>query len=687
MKKLIFSLAFLLIGFSAFAQLDRSVRPQPAPEREIKIGEAKTFELKNGLTVIVVNNSKLPRVTYSLIMDRKPLNEGDKAGMADMLGEMLTEGTTTRTKSQLDEEIDFMGARLSASSSSAFASGLSKYKEELIALLADVVRNPAFPQESFDKLVTQSESGIESSKDDPSSISSNLVSTVLYGKEHPYGQFMTSETLENISLDDVKALYKERFNPTNTYIAIVGDIKKKDAKKLVKKYFGDWEAAPMNETAPAMPATISSNQVHMVDRPSSVQSVIRVSHVIDLKPESADHMAMRLMNQILGGGSSGRLYKNLREGKGYTYGAYASFNTSLYVGSFRTTVETRNSVTDSAITELLSEIDKMTNTLVTDEELNSAKEALKGSFGRSLERPSTISRFALNSIRYNLSDDYYQNYLITLDAVTKEDIQRVAKKYLNSSAFYITVVGKSSEIASSLEKFGEITYHDFEGNVTDPPVQLPDGVTAESIIADYITAMGGLEKIQGLSSVKIKREGTIQGITLKSEEVYSGRDNVYMLQDMGPMGKIEMMRMGAEVSMKQNGNALPVPEDQVASMQNSLSWMPELEYATRDDVSMKAVGMGEVNGRPAYIVEVSVGGEVSNEFFDTETGLKLRSQESTSGPDGSPITQNTDYSNYQDKDGVKFVGSMSVPLGPGMSITFELKEVSLNEKVDSSLFK
>ena len=247
MKNIILSFLLLFAAVDATAQLDRSIRPQPAPERPIKIGKAKTFTMKNGMTVIVVSNSKLPRVSFRLFMDRKPLDEGDQAGIADMLGGMLTEGTLQRTKAELDEEIDFMGASLSAYAGGASASGLSKYKEKLISLLAEVVREPSWPQESFDKLVNQSKSGIESSKDDPGSISSNLLSTVLYGKEHPYGQFMTSSSLEKVSLQDVKGLYSNWFSPVNSYLTIVGDIKKKEAKKLVRKYFGDWEATAVKE--------------------------------------------------------------------------------------------------------------------------------------------------------------------------------------------------------------------------------------------------------------------------------------------------------------------------------------------------------------------------------------------------------------------------------------------------------
>ena len=686
MKKILFALAFIGLSLSSFAQLDRSIRPEPAPERQLKIGNAKSFELKNGLTVIVVSDRKLPRVTYSLIMDRKPINEGDKAGVADMMGQMLTEGTTTRTKEQLDEEIDFMGANLSTGVNRAFSSGLSKYKEELIALLADVVRNPSFPTEAFDKLKKQSESGLESSKDDPSAISSNLTSAVLFGKDHPYGQIMSQASLETLELQDVKNMYSELVSPENTYIAIVGDISKREAKKLVKKYFKDWTSTSVLSTEiPVSPASTPTNTVHIVNRPASVQSVIEVTHTIDLKPESADHMAVRVLNQILGGGSSARLFKNLREDKAYTYGAYSQMNTDRYVGTVSTTAEVRNEVTDSSITQLLMEMNKISTEMVEDDELASAKESLKGAFGRSLERPSTLSSFALNTYRYNLPEDYYQNYLIMIAAVTKEDVLRVAKKYLGTDGYRITVVGKSADFSKKIAAFGPITYYDFEGNVTEAPIELPAGVNSESILSNYIKALGGKEKLMAVKTLELSREASVQGINLKSLEVFSFPDKVYKLQDMGPMGKIETIQNDGKFKFMQNGMEAPLPEDQMASLKNEMMWIPELNYA-KNGVTSKAVGMDEIGGETVYMLEVNDKGEISIDFFDAKSGLKLRTQTTSEGPDGKSVIQNIDYKNYVDKGGIMMPETISVPVGLPMNLEFKLTNAEVDGKVDNSLF-
>ncbi|MGB0980134.1 MAG: M16 family metallopeptidase, partial [Croceimicrobium sp.] len=187
MKRILTSAFAMLISVAAFAQLDRSIRPEPAPAKPIEFGDYDVFKLKNGLTIIVVENDKLPRVSFSLVVDRDPIIEGDKAGYVGLAGELLRQGTTNRNKETLDEEIDFIGASLFTGSSNVFAAGLSKYQEQLVELLADVALNPSFPEEEFEKLKKQSLSGIENAKDDPNTLSSRIFNQSLFGSEHPYG--------------------------------------------------------------------------------------------------------------------------------------------------------------------------------------------------------------------------------------------------------------------------------------------------------------------------------------------------------------------------------------------------------------------------------------------------------------------------------------------------------------------
>jgi hypothetical protein len=330
------------------------------------------------------------------------------------------------------------------------------------------------------------------------------------------------------------------------------------------------------------------------------------------------------------------------------------------------------------------EIDRIANERVSDDELNAAKEALKGSFGRSLERPNTLASFALNVSRYGLEEDHYEKYLIRLAAVTAEDVQRVAQKYLHSGGYRIMVVGKSSEIADGLKAFGELTYYDFEGNITDPPIDIPEGVTVSSILDNYLEALGGAEKLRAVKTLEIKREASIQGLTLSSTEVFEF-PKAYQQLNMGPMGVIELVKKEEGFVFLQNGTAVPLPEDQSAEMESGLEWIPELNY-TNDGVERKIAGIDQMNGKTVYMIENVENGKSSFDFYEAESGLKVRTQETQEGPSGESVTVNVDYKEYTDFGGIMFPKIIGMPLGLPMNTDFEITEVKINEKVDSSVF-
>jgi predicted Zn-dependent peptidase len=382
MKTLYIILIALSVTIGAFAQVDRSKLPEAGPAREIKIGDYESFTLKNGMQVFVVENHKLPRVSFSLVLDREPILEGDKAGYTSMVGQMLRRGTTTRTKEQLDEEIDFIGASLGASSTAVYGSSLTKHKDKMLELMTDIMFNSTFPEEELDKIKTQTISGLAANKDDPNAISANVSTVLVYGKEHPYGEITTEETVNNITIEDIKSYYQTYFKPNIAYLAIVGDINKKEAQKLVKKLFGKWEKGDVPKPTYTLPKAPDKTIVAMVDKSSAVQSVVNITYPIVLKPGTPDLVKSRVLNQILGGGSSARLFVNLREDKGYTYGAYSSITSDELVGEFSASASVRNEVTDSAIVQFNEELIRIKNEPVSQEELDLAISSISGSFAR-----------------------------------------------------------------------------------------------------------------------------------------------------------------------------------------------------------------------------------------------------------------------------------------------------------------
>ncbi|HEX8316380.1 MAG TPA: pitrilysin family protein, partial [Flavisolibacter sp.] len=442
MKKSIIFLAALL-PLSLLAQVDRSKAPQPAAAPQIKIGTPATSTLPNGLKIFVVQNTKLPRVSATLSFNQDGIVEGDKTGLTSMAGALMRRGTTKMTKAQLDEEIDFLGGNISTSAFGASASSLRTNFPKIIALMSDVVLRPSLPSSELEKIRKQNMSALQANKDDPGAIADNVVNRLMYGKDHPYGDIETEETLMNVKLEDVKNFFNTYWKPNNAYLVFVGDITPADATKLATQYFGSWKSGTVPKPTYKTPVAPAKTYVAVVDRPASVQSIITFASPVELKPGAPDAIRASVMNNILGGGFSGRLFANLREKYGFTYGAYSNLTNDRLIGNFQAEASVRNEKTDSAIGQFLYEFNRLRTEALPADEVSRMKNYLSGSFARSLESPATIANFALNIARYNLPADYYQNYLKNLGAVTSQDVQAMAAKYVNPTNMHIVIVGNA----------------------------------------------------------------------------------------------------------------------------------------------------------------------------------------------------------------------------------------------------
>lgn len=670
MKKI--ALAFvltLLVAVGSFAQVDRSKLPPSGPAPEIKIGEAETFTLANGLKVFVVKNDKLPRVSFTLVLERDPIMEGDKAGLLGLTGQMMMAGTETRTKEQLDQEIDFIGASLSAGSTSIFASSLKKHQDKVLELMADVLYNPKFPQEELDKLQKQTLTGLAQSKDDPNSISSRLSSALVYGKDHPYGEVETEQTVKNVQLSDIKSYYETFFKPNVAYLAIVGDMDKAEAEKVVTKYFAKWQKGEVPKFTYKVPNPALKNGVGLVDRSSSVQTVIDIAQPIDLTLGDDDYISSRVLNQIFGGGSSSRLFMNLREDKGYTYGAYSSLGADKLVGQFSANASVRNEVTDSAVYEFIYEINKLVDEGVTQEELDMAKANLAGSFGRSLESPSTVANFALNTERYNLPKDYYATYLQKMNALTVEDVNQTAKNLIDPNKLYITAVGNASEIKDKLAQFGEVTMYDNMGFPAKEMAAVAADVTVEAVMENYLKAIGGKDKAKAVKTAKLTLEAEIMGNSLEIAAVYDAENGGYG-QKTSVMGNVMQATSikGGKASISAQGQNMELTGAQLEEAQINAYLFPEAWYAEKG-YTATLDGLKDVDGTPAYkVIIASASGAKLINYYDQNTGLKIKNENAASG--------DTFYSDYQVKDGVMFPMLWTIK-SPMIPVPLEAKVTNL----------
>jgi zinc protease len=693
MKKLIIIAGLILPSF-LFGQLDRSIRPTPAKAPTINIKDSEVFTTANGITVILSENHKLPRVSFALSMGSDPRIEGTKAGMSDMSGSLILSGTTNRTKDQLDNEKDYIGASIDASKSSISLSCLTKHIDKGLALMSDVLMNANFPQSEFDRIKKQNESGLLSAKSDPGTMAQNAESKVNF-PNHPYGEVMTEATLANITREDVVNYYKSTFTPKGSYLVIVGDITKAQATKLVEQYFSKWTGVEPYKMESGDGQFNKGNRVIFVKKPGAVQSVVQVSFPMKIRTGEPNQLPLNVLNGILGGGGFGtRLMQNLREDKAYTYGCYSSLNVTEDGSWMSIGGNFRNDITDSAITQILFEVDNIANGYVKDDELNLTKSSMAGGFARSLESPQTIARFALNIIKNNLAKDYYQTYLKRLEAINKEDVLTMAQTYLTAKNCNIVVVG-NEEIVERLKQFdadGKIEYLDAYGEPVKD-VKKAD-ITKEQLITKYVLAVtqttsmkAAQKKLKKIKSYEEKTDLSMSQVPfpLKSTKVWvSPSTEAQKLEGQGMVFQKSFFdgTVGSSTNMQTGKKDMTAEE--IASKKKAFGLFPEMNYAT-SGMTYEIVGIESLNGTDVYVLKLNDGSTESFDYYDTKTFMKVKSL--SINKDGEEVTESTSlFSEYKDVNGLLFPHTVTISMGE-MAFSGIVTSIVVNGKIDLSIYK
>ncbi|MDT0677779.1 M16 family metallopeptidase [Autumnicola musiva] len=688
MKNNIVAFALLLfISIGASAQIDRSKQPEPGPAPKVNVEKPKSFTLDNGLNVLVVENHKLPRVSMALRLDNPPHAEGNKAGISSLTGDLLGTGTQNISKDKFNEEVDFLGARLNFYSSGANANTLSKYFPRVLELLAEGALNPKFTQEEFEKAKDRQVESLKANQKDVSFNASRVRSALAYGKDHPYGEFITQETVQDVSLEDTKNFYKNYFAPQNAYLVVVGDVSFSNVKKLVKKNFSNWKKSSIPENNLPAVSNVESTQINFVDMPNAVQSEIAVVNTIDLKMKDEDYFPVLLANKILGGGGEARLFLNLREDKGYTYGAYSRTGNDKYgATTFTASASVRNAVTDSAVVAFLDEIYKMRNEQVTKQELENAKAKYTGDFVLSLEQPSTLASLALDVETEDLPEDFYEKYLERINDVSTEDVQRVAKKYFLADNARIVVVGKGSEVLENLEKVSynginiPVQYYNKYAEPTEKPdynKNMDPSITVEKVYQKYLQAIGGRDAVNDVESVVMLAEAEVQGMKLGLEMKRTKAGKLAQEVTMGGNTMSKQVFNGETGFVMAQGQKMPYTDEQIEAAKADASPFPELDAA-----GAELKGMEQIEGKDAYAVAVS---NNQTDYYDTESGLKVKSVKTVS-QGGQTMSVPTGYSNYKEVSGVKFPYTISQSAGP-QNFEFNVTDILVNEGVDASDFE
>ena len=681
MKKIIITILLLIISTSVFSQIDRSKPPKSGPAPVINLGKPSTFTLKNGLKVIVVENKKLPRAYASLDVDNYPDFEGDIKGVSSLVSALMGNGTKNQSKDDFNEEVDYMGASLSLSAGGGYASSLKKYFPRIMEMMSDGLLNPLFTEEEFLKERNILVDGIKSAQKSVPDIASQVGDKLFYGANHPYGEFATIQTVENITLEDVQNYYSTYAKPNNAYLTIVGDVDFNEIKKLVTSLFKGWKKGKLPEYEMPTVNDVSKNEINFVDMSNAVQSEITVGNIINISMADPDYFALRLANQILGG-SGGRLYENLREDKGFTYGAYSGVTTSRYVGNFYASTSVRNEVTDSSVVEIINEINRIISDNVSESKLASVKEKFVGNFIMSTERPSTIATFALNIDKYNLPGNFYETYLDNFQKVTVEDIKRVTNKYFKNNNLRIVIVGKGKDVISSLETSPyEITYYDTNGDVSEKPdYSVPTGISANGVVLNYLEAIGGKEKVEAVNAVSMLGEAEFQGMKLQLMNINAKPNKLVVMMMM--MGNVLMKQAfnGEEGYIQQQGVNNPFPQEEIDKLKKSSLPFEEIGWLDNEDVKFSSIESED--GKELYALEVNGDTYV---YYDKETGLKIKQTQSASMPDGTKVSQTTYYENYISVDGILFPHIIKVPMGP-QNMDFNMIKIVVNPEVSDSDF-
>ncbi|EAR13689.1 putative metallopeptidase, M16 family protein [Polaribacter irgensii 23-P] len=677
-------LAFIVLfvaTISSNAQIDRSTIPKAGPDPVIKLGVPVKFNMSNGLKVILVENHKLPRVSANLSIDNTPYFEGEIAGVSGMMGSLLGRGTANITKDEFNEKVDFLGANISFYSAGGFASSLEKYFPEILSLMADGIKNATFTQEEFDKEVQLSLDGLKSNEKSVTSVARRVENVLTYGRNHPFGEFTSKESVKKITLADVENNYNTYLKPNNAILVVEGDIDIKETKKLVKSLFADWKAGEIPSYTMPEITTIATAEIDFINMDNAVQSEIAIINTVDITLGDADYYAALLANKILGGGGTARLFMNLREDKGYTYGSYSSLSQSKYVGTFRASASVRNMVTDSSVVELQKEINKIRYQTVSAEELENAKESYIGSFVMDVQKPRTVANFALNIERYNLPANFYESYIQKIKAVTLEEVQNAAITYFTSDKARIIITGKGIDVLANLEKTDYvINYFDVEGNPTQKPAMtlpIPEGMTASSIVDKYIAAIGGKDKVMAVKTTIMTANATIQGTPLVMTMKAAAPNKTS--QEISVMGNSMQKTVfnGSIGYTNARGQKKDMTEAQVNEAKSGNAIFNDLEYSSGELLRIEPL-----EGKNAIVLKFND----TEVYYDMTSGLKVKEVKTEKTPDGQEVKIPTVFSNYKEVDGVKFPYSIGIKSGP-MNLDFVVKEIKVNEGVSDADFE
>lgn len=437
---------------------------------EIKLPRPQEADLPNGLHVMVLEDRRAPQVSIQLSMRGAGgyYDPVDHIGLAQFTAANMREGTSTRSTTDIAEQLDRLSATLNVSAgmssedATIFASALSEHVDVVLELMTDMLLNPTFPEGEFARYKTQTRAQLLQQRANPGFLAQERFSMVMAG-DHPDGRIAPSPAvLDKTSRNDLVQFHRARYVPDHAVIAIAGDISMAEAMKKIQARLGNWKKSGAPMPAVTDPAALQKPGIFLVERANSVQTALMVG-VQGIRRTDADYFALSVLNKVIGGGPTGRLFRHLREEKGYTYGAGSNIAAPRFRGVWVASTNVRTEVTEPALNDLLGELQQARDVVIPAKEFADAKRSMIAAFALTLESPQALLNNAITRYRFGLPADYWDRYPERINAVTAAEAQAMAKKYLDPSRLQIVAVGNAEGVARALRKLGPVAVYDADG--------------------------------------------------------------------------------------------------------------------------------------------------------------------------------------------------------------------------------
>jgi len=718
----LFGFVRLAAGAQATNTWPSEFQPRPLAARPVNFPPYETQTLPNGLRVIAVAHHEQPVVSIRLLIGAgSALDPKGKTGLAHLAASLLDQGTTTMSASQLNDTIDFIGGGMNAGAGTDLSFlNMLVMKDSFdtgLTMLSDMTRHPAFATEEIARQRQQLLSSLQVSLDDPDFIANAVFDRLVYGF-HPYGlpQSGTPETLAAITRDDLIAFQQKYFVPNNAILAVVGDVAPEEAFAAVRRVFGDWErrdVPPLTFTEPPKPA----ERVVIVNKPDAVQTEVRVGN-IGIPRNHPDYMAVNLAIRILGGEGSNRLHQVLRTARGLTYGAQANFDTFKESGDFEAETNTRTSATGEVLRLIVDEFWKLQRDRVNERELIDAKAYLTGSFPLTIETPNAIATQIVNVLFYGLPVGDLQNFRERVNAVTVDDIQRVAKLYLKPDRLSVVLVGNAAEFKNQLPGLGLGTYEtvdiqnldltaaDFKRPLRRAESARPDVVHAirpayaaqsavgqnspRALLERVVNAMGGIAALRGVKTVVARQtvNTPTPGGPMDTETTsYIEYPNKFRVEAQTPGGTVVSAFDGTVLWARDPGGVHDVPSDATPEARNNLKRDVIRLLVDAFDSQLSVRLLQDVrgsDGRPQRVLELT--GSDGNPIVlnvDAET-FKVTRESFAAGSGGQALVEET-YSDYRPVSGVQMPFAAERRTGP-LTIRRQVTDIQINVPIDPTQF-